>query len=117
MAVLENIETLQTRARRDVFTWLENIIERSQANGGVTIVEQEDEPAAVGQRRPGLDDHLVFVRYECAALPTVDCRCHVGCFIPVHIVLSFSMLSKLSHTQRASPYAPVVRCSVQHPSE
>lgn len=63
---LEQFGVLESKARRDVFSWLESIIEASKADGGVAVKDDRVEPAAE-ERAPELDEHLVFVRCQCAS--------------------------------------------------
>lgn len=98
----EQFEALDSRARRDVFTWLENIIQTSKASGGVAVLEPEDDPAADGAGVAGFDEHLLFVRYECASttLPASKSAvtvCTIICFSCPRASKSFLQHQQCAH--------------------
>jgi hypothetical protein len=64
---LEQFGTLECRAREDVFSWLENILKRSTVSGDEPAMEPAAEPAEERAALAGFDEHLVFVRYQCAS--------------------------------------------------
>ena len=49
-----------------MFSWLEDIKEASKASGGVAVKGVDSPEEALGSAA-GFDEHLVFVRYECAS--------------------------------------------------
>ena len=62
----EQFGALKTKVRRDMLYWLEGIIEKSMATGGVAVKEADSLQTALGSAA-GFDEHDMFVRYECAS--------------------------------------------------
>ena len=68
LPAFEQLGALETRARRDVFSWLDEVIETSKLSGGMPVVEADAPEEGLGAAA-GLDAHLVFTRFEYASSP------------------------------------------------